>query len=155
MSRFNLTRNIYDQIRRTLTTHTPESGGILGGPPGGLITHYYFDATGISRPDGYIPDVEAVNRMLSEEWMPNGILMLGIVHSHSNGIDVPSCGDIAYGAQILAALDTVEEFYLPIVTVENGEFRMASYVLKCNDDGRVMCRAVPITIVDDPSEMMD
>ena len=156
MSRITLTPKVYSQICHTLTSHLPESGGVLGGTADGIITDYYFDATGISRPDAYIPDVEAINRVLAEDWMVRGVLMRGIVHSHANGVDVPSCGDIAYGVQILAALDTVEEFYLPIVTVENGEFRMAGYVLRRNDEGRVLCRAVPVVICDDdPSVTAD
>lgn len=101
-----------------------------------------------SASDGYTPDVQTINRILAEEWMPKGILMVGIVHSHANGVSVPSCGDIHYGMRILQALDTVDKFYLPIVTV-NEVVEMNCFVVEREDGNRFVCRPVSYDLVDD------
>lgn len=111
-----LRQGVYESIVNSIGNRMPECGGVLGAGEDGIITEYYFDETGRSEPDAYIPDVEAINRVL-EEWHERGIHMVGIVHSHREGVIAPSCGDIAYGMQILQALDTVDEFYLPILKV--------------------------------------
>lgn len=86
--------------------------------------------------------------MLANDWMPRGILMVGIVHSHANGVNIPSCVDVDYGIRILQALDTVDEFYLPIVTVIDGVFKLTCFVITKHDDRKYVCREVGIIVVD-------
>ena len=135
-----LSQGVYLRIMHELSCHAPECGGILGAGEDGVVTEFYFDKTGRSSPDGYAPDVAAINRMLTEDWMPRGILMVGIVHSHANGNDVPSCMDVGYGMRILQALDTVDRFYLPIVTRSGEDARMTCYAIEREMDGRCVCR---------------
>ena len=33
---------------------------------------FLFDRTGRSTPERYAPDVEAINRVVAEDWMPRG-----------------------------------------------------------------------------------
>ena len=111
-----IAKEAYDAIVRAFTENEPECGGILGATPGQTITHFYFDKTGASTPWSYTPDCEAVNTMLLQEWAPAGVRMVGIIHSHSNAGNFPSCGDLHYAEQILRATN-LEELFLPIVTL--------------------------------------
>lgn len=147
MCGIKMTQEVYRQIVDTIGRHEPECGGVLGAKQEGVITEYYFDATGRSSPNGYVPDVNAINEMLTNDWMPRGILMVGIVHSHSNGNSVPSCGDINYGIRILQALDTVDRFYLPIMTVNDGEMQMNGYVIMPDEKHGFVCRRDECEIV--------
>lgn len=133
-------RSVYDEIARTIGQRKPECGGVLGAGKDGIITEFFFDAHGVSSSTGYAPDVENINRVLSYDWMPRGIMMVGIVHSHANGVAVPSCMDIGYGIRILRALDTVDKFYLPIVTVVDGDFKMSCFSITKDTDGRCVCK---------------
>lgn len=142
-----MTQEVYRQIVDTIGRHEPECGGVLGAKQEGVITEYYFDTTGRSSPNGYAPDVNAINEMLIKDWMPRGILMVGIVHSHSNGNSVPSCGDINYGIRILQALDTVDRFYLPIMAVNDGEIQMNGYVIMYDKAYGFVCRRDECEIV--------
>lgn len=137
---------VYDQIFDTIGKKPPECGGIIGAGEDGVISQYYFDVTGKSEPDAYIPDVESVNQVL-EAWHERGIHMVGIVHSHQAGMSVPSCGDIAYGARILEALDTVDRFYLPIVVSQEDVPRMLGYVL-FEEDQRILCKETVIHVIE-------
>ena len=143
----HITREVYAQICETLGRNPPECGGVLGSRGDGVISAFYFDWTGRSSSTGYAPDVTAINDMLIEQWMPQGILMVGIVHSHANGNIVPSCGDISYGIRILQALDTVDRFYLPIVTMDKEQIRMDWYTICQEEKHGFVCRKTEYGIV--------
>lgn len=86
MDEMKITREVYDAIVENLSTRTTECGGVLGAGADGIVSEFYFDATGQSNPNGYAPDVNAINKMLINDWMPHSILMVGIVHSHVNSL---------------------------------------------------------------------
>ena len=147
MDALKISNDVFSQILATIGNCPPECGGVLGAGNDGIITDFYFDVTGKSTPTGYSPDVTAINDMLSNDWMPRGILMVGIVHSHANGNNVPSCGDIGYGVRILQALDTVECFYLPIITTNNGQVCMDCYVICPDEQHDYVCKKIGWDIV--------
>lgn len=149
MEALKLSRRVYAQIMDTLGRVSPECGGVLGAGEDGLITEFFFDATGRSTATGYTPDVAAINELLVRDWMPRGVLMVGIVHSHANGNCVPSCGDVGYGIRILQALDTVDRFYLPIVTVRGGSAELFCYAVYQDVEGRFVCRRLPYELLDE------
>lgn len=138
-----ITRNVFHQIEQTIGIYPPECGGIIGAKEDGIISEFYFDRLGKRSFEVYSPDVESINSILVNDWMPHNIYMVGIVHSHRGGLSIPSCADVAYGLQILHALDTVDSFYLPIVT-RNQNMEIHGYII-CRDDGR--CRELPISII--------
>ena len=148
MDEMKITREVYDAIVENLSTRTTECGGVLGAGADGIVSEFYFDATGQSNPNGYAPDVNAINKMLINDWMPHSILMVGIVHSHVNGVDVPSCGDINYGIRILQALDTVDRFYLPIVVFREGRAEMTCYAILSDPVHNFICKKIPYEIID-------
>ena len=146
MNKIRLMQTIYQQICETIGTHTPECGGVLGADESGIITRYYFDHTGISSENSYAPDVERINQILLHEWMPQGVYMVGIVHSHTNSACVPSCGDISYGARILQALDHLSEFYLPIVIIDDS-VKLYGYTLSRDPEHQFICKQTECEIV--------
>lgn len=117
--KLRITSEIIHQIEQTIGKYPPEHGGILGAKEDGIISEFYFDHLGKSSSNGYSPDVESINKLLIEDWMPRNVYMVGIVHSHNHNISALSCGDVHYGIQILQALDSVDAFYLPIITISN------------------------------------
>ena len=147
MCEMRITKEVLKQIKETVGRLQPEHGGILGATTDGTISEYYFDADGTSTPTGYVPNVSMINNVLTNDWMPRGILMVGIVHSHANGVNTPSCVDVGYGIRILQALDTVDKFYLPIVTVEDGMFQMTSFAIM-KDSVEYVCRKIDYSTMD-------
>ena len=140
-------RSIYDQILNTIGKRMPECGGILGAGEKGIISEYYFDVTGKNEPDAYTPDVGAVNQVL-EAWHERGIHMVGIVHSHKEGMIAPSCGDIRYGIRILKALDSVDTFYLPIITTTTNGVVIHPYIIDLNKPSNYICKKTCLAIVE-------
>lgn len=143
------TKRIMDEIVNTVGRYPPETGGILGAGSDGIISHFYYDYTGKSTANGYAPDVSTVNEILTNCWMPKGIFMVGIVHSHDNMNSVPSCGDISYGIRILQALSTVDRFYIPIVTRSKENFEMCCYMICHDSKHQFICKKAGYTIVDE------
>ena len=144
-----ITQTVMVAIRDTVGRHPAETGGILGADTSSVISHYYFDHSGISKETGYTPDVTAVNKILADRWMPNNVLMVGIVHSHANMNCVPSCGDISYGIRILQALDTVDKFYLPIVTQTPNGVCMNFYVMLRDSERGFVCKQIEYAVIDE------
>ena len=148
MDGIRITRAVYDAIIDNLSARTTECGGVLGAGANDIISEFYFDATGQSNPGGYVPDVNAINEMLIKDWMPRGVLMVGIVHSHVNGVGCPSCGDIGYGIRILQALDTVDRFYLPIVTFQEGKAEMTCFGIFGDPIHKFICQRIPHEVIE-------
>ena len=147
MNVLKISEDVITQIRNTIGKLPPECGGVLGASEAGIITEFFFDAKGVGSSNGYAPDVQSINEMLVNDWMPRGILMVGIVHSHANGVAVPSCGDVGYGVRILQALDTVDRFYLPIVTTtEDGQFLLTCFGIFEDPERQYVCRKIPYEI---------
>ena len=142
-----ISNNVYHEIIASLGTAPIESGGVLGAKSDGIVTKYYFDKSGMSSPQGYSPDVSAINSVLSKDWMPQGIYMTGIIHSHNSGNKYPSCMDIGYGARILGALDTVTEFYIPIFTLENETPNIACYKICYSENNIPICVPCKLEII--------
>jgi len=134
----NISLNVVRNIENTLCDQYVESGGVLGArllrnePI--CVTEYYFDRTGIGSDHHYSPNTAQINNLLVNEWFPRGIFMVGIVHSHVNGVLVPSCGDLAYSERILKQLRYVDNFHLPIVTFFRGTFEIQSYEISLGNN---------------------
>jgi len=143
-----MSTGVYKKIIDSLTGASPESGGVLGAKKDGVVVEYYFDKTGKSSDKGYAPDVLAINKILSEDWMPRGIYMTGIIHSHNADNTCPSCSDIGYGARILASLDTVNEFYIPIFTLKNDVPQIHCYKIYRAENGIPVCVFCEYKIID-------
>ena len=129
----HMTRQVYDQICNTIGRRPPESGGILGSSDGGkTIDRFYFDATAKVTGGTYSPDTEVINRVLAH-WDTQDILLVGFVHSHPKGYAKPSEGDYRYVKAIMSALDITDDFFMPIVIVNDppdGKINLYAYTFR-------------------------
>jgi proteasome lid subunit RPN8/RPN11 len=128
----SMTRQVYDQIESTIGCLTAETGGMIGGDRRkGLVTHFHFDGLASKTGVTYSPDVVEVNRVLSEVWTPQGVELLGFVHSHPGGPRQPSPGDLVYAENILKAMPSMSEIILPIVMPkpDTGRFEVLPFTV--------------------------
>ena len=130
----DILKNTYDEICEALGKRKPECGGVLGARPGEPISKFYFDFSGISADDAYTPDYIRINDVL-DEWAKDGVRMVGMIHSHGNAGNFPSCGDLYYCEQILKGNPSASEFLLPIVTL--SPFCVSVYRIESNPKLRV------------------
>ena len=72
-----------------------------------------------------------INEILENDWAERGVQMVGIIHSHGNAGDFPSCGDLYYCEQIMKSAN-ISEFMLPIVTL--NPFKLNWYRVFCNSE---------------------
>lgn len=128
---FAITREAYELIEKTIGSRPAETGAVLGGSRAkGLITHVHPDPTGAITRSTYSPDIAEVNRLLREEWDPEGIDFMGFVHSHPAGNPRPSGGDQVYAERILQALPALGELRMPIVQtwIDTGRYQLNGFV---------------------------
>jgi hypothetical protein len=64
--RITITKQVYDQICRTIGRHPAETGGMLGSSDGGnTIDHYYFDRSASTTGNTYSPDTATLNQVIT------------------------------------------------------------------------------------------
>ncbi len=127
-----ITAEVYEEIRRTIGCRKPEQGGILGSSDGKHIDHYYFDKTADRSSASYTMDTKALNKVI-HEWNDNNIQLVGIIHSHPQGINKPSYGDMETAKHIIETIDVQGKFFTPIVQVSpklNGEIKIYPYTFE-------------------------
>ena len=88
---------IYNRIKSAL--RKPETGGILGADSSGAVVEFYFDNSGITEENLYIPDITTLNRVISE-WFQNGVYFAGFVHAHPKENPRLSWADVDYAQRI-------------------------------------------------------
>ena len=89
------------------------------------VTAFHYDSTGKTQGNTYTPDVDTLNRVISE-WAENGIEFAGFVHSHPRRNRKLSPPDIEYANKIKDVCDMpqiIMALYLP----DSGE--IFTYVL--------------------------
>lgn len=128
-----INQQIYDEMRSALLSIMPECGGVLGAKQGQPVSKFYFDVSGVSTRNAYIPDHVAINSIL-EQWEQENIIMVGIAHSHAGENTTPSCGDLFYCERILQANPGLHQFLLPIMSCKSKELQLYVCMLK---DGHI------------------
>jgi len=106
-----ITRETFRHIMATVGTIPPESGGILGADPDGVLSTFFFDAGGKTAWDCYIPDPVTLTHVVNEVWQD--LTLAGIVHSHQKQ-SPPSPADVRAARALMEAND-LDAFLLPIV----------------------------------------
>lgn len=147
VDRVNMTQEVFNKIKETIGEKRAETGGMLG-IKNGIIENFYFDQLGSCSGITYSPDVDSINKLLNREWNPNGINLIGFIHSHPAGIIAPSHGDKVYAQRILNAIPDMEYIYLPIVQSSGNmvDFKVYSYIAFLNDYGRLEVKDVDMYI---------
>ena len=75
-----IAREQYEKIQMSIGTLPPETGGILG-EKDGVVSCFYFDNHAESLADGYSPNIEDLNFVISD-WESKGVSFCGLIHSH-------------------------------------------------------------------------
>lgn len=126
-----ITRNVVDDIEKSIGQKAPETGGMLGGNrAAGIITTFHFDKTANCTGGTYTPDHAVLTHLLKNDWNPENIDLMGMAHSHPDGFWQPSMGDEIYAARFLKHNPQIEMFALPIVKPfkNNNIFEIFPYV---------------------------
>jgi proteasome lid subunit RPN8/RPN11 len=148
--RFRITRDVYDEIARTVGSLHAEHGGALGRREEDDVVRYFrFDETALNTGATYSPDHEALNEMFKSDWNPKGIRLAGFVHSHPSRFARPSAGDLEYARRILAAIPDMPNIFLPIVLTkpDTGKFTIVPFIVTRNGDS-VQDHPVDLEILD-------
>jgi len=137
------------QIESTIGDLPSGQGGVLGGETAhGIVWTCAFGKDNQASGLAYaLPNDEALDRLLAEQWHPNGIDLLGIVVSHPAHEPYPNHGDIAYARRLLRANPNMTRFLLPIVipTAERDWFEIIPFAVLASTDGNISVR--PMTLV--------
>ena len=115
-TKWAFTAEVYDEICKTIGCRRPEYGGLLGSSDGVHIDHYYFDSTSERSAGVYMMDIPACNKVI-HEWNDNDIELIGVIHSHPNGVTRPSHGDLLMAKNIIESINVHGRFFTPIVQV--------------------------------------
>jgi len=142
--------SVIDEIIKTIGSCEPETGGVLGAD---LINnefhvtdfHYIQPATsgwhtGFSN-SHFSPDHNEINHVVDDVWTPQGKWLCGIIHSHPNGFNQLSNGqigsndgDLPYFHSLMFNKESekfgLNHFIAPIVTFKGREMKMTVWVLE-------------------------
>lgn len=113
-----ITEEVFSQIRESIGSCIPETGGILGSSDEKHIDYFYFDKTANVTGATYEPDCNELNPVI-RRWHEKGIEFVGFIHSHPRGAIKPSNPDNPYTKKIMKALD-MEYFVSLIVQVHRS-----------------------------------
>lgn len=94
---FRILPDVFERIASTLKR--PEMGGILGANSSGTVVAFYFDATGTTTENQYVPNTAVLNRVI-EAWFPQGVYFAGFVHTHNKYKPKLSWVDMSYALTI-------------------------------------------------------
>ena len=139
---------VMNEIKDTIGRQRAETGGLLLGPLGGPITHFYFDDGADCGYTEYTPDVATLNDVMSR--LPADLRLKGFVHSHPPGCIRLSSADREYADRILQYNNTLPELILPIVQTmpDTGAFKAYGYRVR-RQFGRLAVSSASVRIVDD------
>lgn len=103
MEKMIFTRRAYDEYKRTVAKHPAETGGVLVGKPDDPLVIRDFRFCPPSRNDDgsynlgvthFGIDADYINWAIDNEWGPNGLYVIGFLHSHPRGVTRLSGGSM-------------------------------------------------------------
>ena len=119
-----LDKLVYEGIRKYITSHKAERGGIIGYKDS-HISNFYYDGLATCTFNEYIPNTAVLNGVI-DDWDQNGIEFIGFVHSHTPHRKSLSPSDKEYAVKVLEVFD-----YLPYLIIgvvgENDSFPLTLF----------------------------
>lgn len=117
--RLQFERRVFEQVRKTIGSFAAEMGGVLGGnPQTGKISRFFFDRDARSSSTTYSVNAERINPVIAR-WNQEGLHLLGMVHSHPPGCELPSAADIEFARRILSRPGNGEMNHLVIPIIQS------------------------------------
>lgn len=95
-------------------------GGILGADSFGTVVTFYFDESGTTTLNQYIPDIRALNSVIAK-WFLRGLFFAGFVHTHDKHMPKLSWADVNYAQKIKKACH-MEAVLMLVYIPETGTF---------------------------------
>lgn len=121
----------YKEILSHYTSVLPERGGILGKKENIIVDYIHDNTRPILNRAIYVPDTEFLNRFI-EEWAEKDIEFCGFVHSHPDGQNTLSGGDMEYIKLLYEVNPQLKNTYFPLIL--NGR-ELKVYSVERNGDG--------------------
>lgn len=116
-----ITKELYEEIMKTVNSAPPESGGIFGSKDNINVIVFYDEGIKSEKMCTYIPNVELLNNIILK-WNKEGIVFSGMFHTHYFGVKALSYGDRDYIEKIMLSMPKeVNELYFPIVVMPQKE----------------------------------
>ena len=115
---FQITKNTYDDILKSLLNKRPEQGGIIGGSKGTIIDNFYYDENPTcSSISSYIPNTRKLNEIINDVWKNKNIEFIGVIHSHLINNEI-SDDDMDFAKAILSSSSEIEYVLMGICTLD-------------------------------------
>lgn len=134
-------QDVFDQIKSTIGTIIPETGGMLGCCNSfGIVDCYVFDEHARVSRGEYSPNVKFLETVINDRW-GEGTSLFGFIHSHPYGVTSPSYADVEYAKKIMVANDDNSLFMPIVMSTSHGvcQFQVFGYIIdvsgeikKCN-----------------------
>lgn len=137
LNRFRITPEAHTEIVNSVGSERSESGGILlGSRDDFVVRKYVHDPYGARSGGSYDPDIDFLNKVVTDNWESDGLAFLGFVHSHPRGVSRLSgnygngIGDLGYIERIMEFMPGLESFLCPIVysSYDGKEFKLHTYI---------------------------
>lgn len=124
-------QDVYDQIKSTIGTIIPETGGMLGCfNPFGIVDRFVFDEHARVTRAEYYPNVKFLETVINDEW-EEATSLFGFIHSHPYGFTHPSTADVEYAKKIMIENDE-DSLFMPIVMSSSPgicQFKIFGYII--------------------------
>ena len=133
-----ISKRLLKEIMDKLPKELPETGGIIGGTNGNIIT-YWIDEVQKTKQSmcSYVPDTDKMNSII-EKWFNEGIEFLGIFHTHYYGVKTLSDADKDYMRRIMNSMpESIKILYFPVFVFPNNE--MVLYAIKYQTMEIMLC----------------
>lgn len=123
-------KKVLDSFRHNVGRYPAETGGMLASSEDqSVIDTFYFDKLSKNTGGSFYYDVESMSSVY-RDWLSNGFVTNGIVHSHPLAFIRPSFHDIASSNTHMDFFET-DYFYLPIIQPRpNGCYTMFFYIVR-------------------------
>jgi len=147
LPKFVFTDSVIEDIRKTIGSRQPETGGVLGGPEPGKITRFFFDRDAETSRLTYSVNGDRINPVIAG-WNDEGDHLASIIHSHPPGCQEPSLADVEFALRLLSRKDNdaLPFFLIPIVqSAATGKFSMRLFLVS---------RQLAETVVEVPFEVV-
>jgi len=130
VSKVQILKSVYNDIRSTIGSRPAESGGLLFGNEEDMIVRaFVFDKNAKTTRSTYSFNTGYLNPEIKRIWKEQGLSCLGFIHSHPYGCGCPSHPDIMYFSSTFDNMP--RPYYItPIIfTDPDGGFQFNPFVI--------------------------